>query len=127
MTNVVQIRPEMTEDLTTRFRNWWAKQDKHTKNAIREIVNTEGEATKEQAAEVLNFLNLKSGKSYRLVEANLEPIRMRLKSGVTVDDMKSVIALKCREWGNDEKMASYLRPATLFNRTKFEQYLGELA
>ena len=28
--------------------------------------------------------------------------------------------------GHDEKMRNYLRPATLFNATKFSQYSGEL-
>jgi hypothetical protein len=37
-----------------------------------------------------------------------------------------VIAKKCREWLHDEHMNEYLRPATLFNRTKFAQYQGEL-
>lgn len=126
MGEVVQMKEADDADILTRFRKWWGRADKHTRSAIREIVNTEGEATKEMAADVLTFLNLKSGKSYRMVDANLDPIRMRLKSGVTVDDMKSVIALKCRQWANDEKMAPYLRPATLFNKTKFENYLGEL-
>jgi len=35
--------------------------------------------------------------------------------------------MKCREWGADEKMEEYLRPATLFNATKFAQYRGKLA
>ena len=37
-----------------------------------------------------------------------------------------VIAKKVREWGADPKMSTYLRPATLFNATKFAQYQGEL-
>jgi uncharacterized phage protein (TIGR02220 family) len=38
-----------------------------------------------------------------------------------------VIAKKTREWLHDEHMTEYLRPATLFNRTNFAQYQGELA
>ena len=42
------------------------------------------------------------------------------------EECRAVVALKCREWGQDDKMEKYLRPATLFNREKFNQYAGEL-
>lgn len=41
-------------------------------------------------------------------------------------DCRSVIAIKVREWINDETNTKYLRHATLFNKTKFWQYHGEL-
>lgn len=78
------------------------------------------------AREILEFLNEKTGKHYEPVDANLELITARLKEA-TPDDIRAVVAKKCREWSADEKMAKYLRPATLFNRTKFAQYKGELA
>lgn len=78
------------------------------------------------AREVLDFLNAKAGRSYQPVDANLKLIVARLKEGASVQDCRAVIAKKCREWGSDEKMAEYLRPATLFNALKFGQYRGEL-
>jgi uncharacterized phage protein (TIGR02220 family) len=78
------------------------------------------------ALEVLEFLNQKAARQYRPVEANLKLIMTRLRSGATVLQCRHVIAKKTREWKNDPIMAEYLRPATLFNATKFEQYLGEL-
>ena len=81
---------------------------------------------KSPALEVLNFLNEKTGRNYRPVDANLEKIKARLKDGATVDELRQVVAKKCREWGADEKMNQYLRPATLFNREKYAQYQGEL-
>jgi uncharacterized phage protein (TIGR02220 family) len=75
---------------------------------------------------VLMFLNEKTGRNYKPVPANLELIAARLKEGASVDDCRAVIAKKCREWSGDEKMYEYLRPATLFNRTKFAQYQGEV-
>ena len=78
------------------------------------------------AIEVLNFLNSKTGRNYQPVKANIEMIEARMKEGATVEDMRSVVAKKCREWSTDEKMSIYLRPATLFNRTKYAQYQGEL-
>ena len=79
-----------------------------------------------ESKEVLAFLNEKSGKKYREVGANLDLITARLKSGVTPQECKTLIARKVRDWGQDEKMARYLRPETLFNRTKFEAYLAEV-
>jgi uncharacterized phage protein (TIGR02220 family) len=81
---------------------------------------------KSQAIEILQFLNEKTKRAYRPVDSNLKLIIARLKSGVTVMDCRQVIAKKTREWKGNEKMAEYLRPATLFNATKFEQYVGEL-
>lgn len=81
---------------------------------------------KSQAIEVLNFLNEKTQRVYRPVDSNLKLIIARLKSGASVMNCRQVIAKKSREWKSNEKMAEYLRPATLFNATKFEQYLGEL-
>lgn len=81
---------------------------------------------KAQAVEVLEFLNAKAGRAYRPYDVNLKLIVARLKEGATVQDMKSVVAKKVREWTPDDKMREYLRPATLFNATKFAQYVGEL-
>jgi uncharacterized phage protein (TIGR02220 family) len=83
------------------------------------------------AREVLDFLNAKTGRQYRPVESTIAMIVARLKgqnldTEVDVQTCKSLIAKKVRDWNTDEKMAKYLRPETLFNRTKFESYLGEL-
>ena len=81
---------------------------------------------KDQAVEVLNFLNEKTNRAYRPVESNLKLIEARLKTGATVMDCRQIIAKKTRQWKKDLKMAEYLRPETLFNSIKFEQYLGEI-
>lgn len=78
-----------------------------------------------QATEIIDFLNEKAGRSYRPVSTNLELVIARMKEGYEIQDFKSVIARKVREWSGDEKMAKFLRPATLFNKTKFAQYTGE--
>lgn len=81
---------------------------------------------KSQALEVLDFLNQKTGRAYRPVDSNLKLIMARLKTGATVMDCRQIIAKKTREWKGNIKMAEYLRPETLFNGSKFEQYIGEL-
>lgn len=75
---------------------------------------------------LLNFLNGKTGRHYEPVPANLDPIVARLREGSTADDVQAVIEKKCREWLTDERMAEYLRPKTLFNRTNFANYKGEI-
>lgn len=81
---------------------------------------------KPDAITLISFLNDKAGKNYRAVDSNLNPLMARMKEGATVQEIKSVIAMKVRQWGADEKMSEYLRPDTLFNKTKFWQYHGQL-
>lgn len=78
------------------------------------------------ARSLLAFLNEKTGRNYQPVKANLDMIVARLKEGATERQCRLVILRKFHDWGNDEKMTEYLRPATLFNRTKFAQYVGEI-
>jgi uncharacterized phage protein (TIGR02220 family) len=79
-----------------------------------------------EARDVLAWLNLKAGKNFEPSKTNLDFIRCRLKEGITAWQLRAVIAQKVRKWGTDEKMKEYLRPATLFNRAKCHQYVGEL-
>lgn len=81
---------------------------------------------KPDALQVLEFLNGKTGRQYKPRPATLEPILARLREGSTVEDLRAVVAKKCREWSGDPKMNEYLRPKTLFNRTNFANYEGEL-
>lgn len=80
----------------------------------------------EQQKEVIEYLNLKSGKNFALIETNTAFVKARLKEGYSLADLRSVIDHKCQEWKDDSKMNSYLRPATLFNKTKFSQYHGNI-
>jgi uncharacterized phage protein (TIGR02220 family) len=80
-----------------------------------------------QAKEILAFLNEKAGKDYKQVASNVDLIVALLKAGATPDDIRAVIAKKVREWKNDPKMWTYLRPATLFGpKNYWQKYEGEL-
>jgi len=89
------------------------------------LINGKTPSFRSEAIEVLQFLNEKTGRKFREGDTNLKLIVARLKSGASVQDCKTVIARKHRQWAKDDKMWPYLRPATLFNATKFENYLGE--
>lgn len=80
----------------------------------------------QEVLEILSFLNESAGRNYRSVKANTELIEARLRDGATPEEIKNVIHAKCAEWQCNEKMWRFLRPATLFNRTKFAQYQGEI-
>lgn len=79
-----------------------------------------------EAVSVLNFLNQRVKRNYRPVQANIEPIVARLREGFTPMQCRQVVAKKARDWIGDEKMEQYLRPLTLFNRSHFASYAGEL-
>lgn len=78
------------------------------------------------AQKVLDHLNEKAKRKYRPVPANLSLINARLQEGATFDQLTQVIDAKVREWSRNAKMRKYLRPATLFNAQKFNQYVGQL-
>ena len=87
-------------------------------------VGQKPDSTRTQAASVLAYLNEQAGRGYKPVPANLDLIAARLKEGASAEDCRAVIDTKCREWRGGD-MDKFLRPATLFNRTKFAQYQGE--
>jgi uncharacterized phage protein (TIGR02220 family) len=84
------------------------------------------------AAEVLAFLNKKTGKKFAVrnpvgaATSNAQLIMHRLKEGYTVPDLKAMVACKCRQWVHDPHMSRYLTPVTLFGRQKFDSYMGEI-
>jgi phage replication O-like protein O len=81
--------------------------------------------TKDICFECLNYLNEKANRNYKPVKSNLDFIKARLKEGFTKDEIFHVINVKVSQWLNDVAMNQYLRPATLFNATKFAQYAAE--
>ena len=73
----------------------------------------------------IDHLNSKTGRHYKATPANLKFLKARLSEGHSADDIYRVIDNKVLEWTGDPKMEPYLRPATLFNAEKFNQYVGE--
>ena len=82
------------------------------------------------ATEVLTYLNSKildpkdnKKKGFSLKSpANKKFINARLNEGYSVEDMKKVIDVMSKAWGNTSYYI-YLRPETLFSPTKFQGYL----
>lgn len=80
----------------------------------------------EAAKQLIDYLNQKTGRRYRHTASNIRLIVARLSEGYTPDDVAHVIERKCAEWINDPQMSQYLRPSTLFNATKFNDYAGQI-
>lgn len=78
-----------------------------------------------QVREILEYLNMKTGKRYKGKPSDISKINARMSppESYTVDDFKRVIDNKYAEWFGTS-MEQYLRPETLFG-TKFESYLNQ--
>ncbi len=86
-------------------------------------INDKKRTNTDIAKYVLEFLNEMTGRHYRPTTINLKLILARLKEGYTERVMVAVVSNKVREWkGTDMEM--YLRPMTLFNGEKFNNYAG---
>ena len=73
-------------------------------------------STKESIKEIIDYFNEVTGKHYTYTgKDTVKNIKARLKENFTVDDFKTVIWKKTKQW---------LRPSTLFGN-KFESYLNQ--
>lgn len=75
---------------------------------------------------LIDYLNRVTGKNFRAVESNLKLLRARIEEGHSKEDIIAVIDRQNLCWPQGDKMRQYMRPETLFNATKFNQYAGEL-
>lgn len=73
---------------------------------------------------IIQHLNQVCGSRYLAsTQSYRRHIKARWNDGFRYQDFVSVIDLKFKEWGTDEKMVKFLRPETLFG-TKMPTYLG---
>ena len=79
---------------------------------------------KETAIKVIEYLNSKAGTTFSVkLGSNIDLICARLKEGYTITDFKLVIDKKVQDWKSTD-WAKFLRPNTLFAKTKIENYLN---
>lgn len=74
--------------------------------------------------EVIDYLNLKTGKKFKYVERSKKFVNARVNEGFELQDFKDAIDVKTEQWLTNPKMSIYLRPETLFG-TKMEGYCNE--
>jgi uncharacterized phage protein (TIGR02220 family) len=115
---------ETTEMTQKSHRNDTDVTQKNTNKNIKNVKKEKNNIYTAQAKEILDYLNLKTGKNFKPVQSHLDEIGARLKEGNSVDDCKRVIDIKTGQWLNTEH-DKYLRPQTLFRASKFDGYLNE--
>ena len=76
----------------------------------------------QEASELIELLNKKSGFQYKKIQSNLKLIQARLKD-YTYEELANMIEYKCEEWLQNKEMCKYLRPSTLFRPTNCENYI----
>ena len=118
ITNYNQYQSNDTTNDTTNGQQTVQQTD--TNKNVKNKKNEKEDTKSDQVLEVIQYLNLKSGKNFKVAKGLLE----RFREGYSVDDAKRVIDVKVAEWGNDNKMKQFIRPATLFSG-KFDQYLNQ--
>ena len=72
---------------------------------------------------VIDYLNQKADTHYRKNATNRDLVKARINEGYTIQDCLTVIDNKTAQWLNTE-WEQYLRPRTLFQKSKFESYLN---
>jgi uncharacterized phage protein (TIGR02220 family) len=79
---------------------------------------------KEIAIKVIEYLNSKAETTFSIkIGSNIDLICARIKEGYTLNDFKIVIDKKVQDWKGTD-WAKFLRPNTLFAKTKIENYLN---
>ena len=98
--------------------------DRIGKDSIDTLCHVSHDDVDKSHFEIIEYLNLKTGSKFKpTTKPYVQAIRSRLKEGYTVDDFKTVIDKKCREW-KGTKLEKYLTPKTLFAPSHFDTYLN---
>jgi uncharacterized phage protein (TIGR02220 family) len=80
----------------------------------------------QEARELIAFLNLRTGRAFPASVQNLSLIDARLREGWSFQQCKTMMMRKWHDWGKDERMAQFVRPRTLFNRTRCAEYMAQI-
>ena len=98
--------------------------DRVGKDSIDTLCHVTHDDVDKSHIEIIEYLNIKTGSKFKpTTKPYIQAIRSRLKEGYTVDDFKTVIDKKCREW-KGTKLEKYLTPKTLFAPSHFDTYLN---
>ena len=125
--NVTKSKPKSNQNVTKPEPNDNVNVNENENENVNENENenVSGEAPDRPASLsefLISYLNEKAGANYNVTANVVRRIAELLDAGYTREDMVSVIDSKVCEWGDSEKMRTYLRPRTLFG-DKFEDYV----
>lgn len=98
--------------------------DRIGKDSIDTLCHVSHDDVDKSHIEIIEYLNFRTGSKFKpTTKPYIQAIRSRLKEGYTVNDFKTVIDKKCREW-KGTKLEKYLTPKTLFAPSHFDTYLN---
>ena len=76
--------------------------------------------------EPIRYLNELTGRNFDWKNKSTQRLlNGRYNEGRTLEDIKEVIKFMCTKWVGT-KWEEFLRPSTLFNATRFENYINEV-
>lgn len=105
-------------------RKIYRKRDKENKKEKSTVAKTDkSKTTPAELDKVIDYLNQKADTHYRKNATNRDLVKARINEGYTIQDCLTVIDNKTAQWLNTE-WEQYLRPRTLFQKSKFESYLN---
>lgn len=81
----------------------------------------ENEASRADAREIIEFLNQQSGRKHRMVDTNINLARQRIRE-YGKEEVARMIVKMVKKWRGTD-MEEYLRPLTLFAKSKCAQYM----
>jgi len=116
-----------SDQYTDRLRNKLLAQATQVEvgQSVIQAVERKIEKYSDRIKDVLSHLNVRTGKQYRWQSKDNQLVLVaRLKDGYSVEDLKKVVDNMAERWLGDEAMEQYLRPSTLFRRSKIEGYLN---
>ena len=115
---ILRVRLDITRGMVENNQGGMVENDHYiTKNNITK--------NKYNYQEIIDYLNEKTGKTYKAVKTNNQLINARYEEGYTLEDFKAVIDYKTSKWKGTE-WEKYLRPSTLFSAKNFENYVNEI-
>lgn len=134
--NKLKLTGELTYKSTSHYsiitvNNWdkWQAEQQTKRQATNKQLTTD-KNNKEYKEEkniyinVLNYLNQKANRNFKIVDTNLKYIKARLNNGFTKEELCLVVDTKVAEWKDNKDMSKYLRPSTLFGE-KCDNYLQQ--
>jgi len=114
-----KVTPLVTERVTPKIKDIRIKNKEKNKE----------DTHKEIRAEIISYLNEKTGKSFDPDSKDaIEYINGRLndkKNPANITDLKRIVDIKVTQWLGDPEKDQYLRPSTLFRPSNFENYRNE--
>ena len=98
---------------------------KRIKHIVDVLLSLIYKASKEEVKEIIEYYNQKFNKRLK-PEVYRDLIDARFREGANVEDFKTVIDNKAALWLTDKKMASNLKPSTLFRKCHFDEYINQV-